>query len=89
MQKLEKRIATLEATSAPADEMTIIRQYVSPGHLDDEIFCLCDDHGNQWTRLPNETQQELKDRATQGVKRNAWGVAILIADRVIVALATN
>ena len=76
MPSLEKRIAALETTSAPADDMTIIRRFVSPGHLDDEIFCLCDDDGNQWTRQPNETEQELKDRATKEVKRNAWGVAI-------------
>ena len=77
MLNLEKRIAALEATTVPADDLTIIRHYVSPGHLDDEIFCLCDDDGNQWTRLPNETEQELKNRAITEVKRNAWGVAIL------------
>ena len=31
MLNLEKRIAALEATSAPADDMTIIRRFVSPG----------------------------------------------------------
>ena len=83
MLNLEKRIAALEATTAPAADMTIIRHYVSPGHLDDEIFCLCDDDGNQWTRQPNETEQELKDRATAQVKRNAWGVAILTMKDVV------
>ena len=76
MASLETRITALE-TASPTDDLTIIRHFVSPGLLDDEIFCLCDDHGNQWTRQPNETEQELKDRATAEVKRNAWGVAIL------------
>ena len=76
MANLETRIAALE-TAIPTDDLTIIRHYVSPGHLDDEIFCLCDDHGNQWTRRPNETEHELKDRAITEVKRNTWGVAIL------------
>ena len=31
MQKLEKGIAALEATNAPADDLTIIRHFVSPG----------------------------------------------------------
>ena len=83
MLNLEKRIAALEGTTTPADEFTIIRHYVSPGHIDDEIFCLCDDDGNQWTRQPNETEQELKDRATKEVKRNAWGVAILTMKDVV------
>ena len=60
MANLETRIAALETVSPP-DDLTIIRHYVSPGHLDDEIFCLCDDDGNQWTRQPK------RDRA--GIER--------------------
>lgn len=80
MQKLEKRIAALEATSAPADDLTIIRRFVSPGHLDAEIHRLRDDDGKLWTRQPGETEQELIDRASLEVKRTAWGVASLTAD---------
>ena len=76
MANLETRIAALEIAS-PTDDLTIILHYVSPGHLDNEMFCLCDDHGNQWTRQPNETEQELKDRAMTEVKRDTWGVGIL------------
>ena len=83
MLNLEKRIASLEATTAPVADLTIFLRYVSPGRLDDEIFCLCDDYGNQWMRQPNETEQELKDRATAQVKRNAWGVAILTMKDVV------
>ena len=80
MQRLEKRIAALEATSAPADEMTIIRRFVSPGHLDAEIHRLRDDDGKLWTRQPGETEQALIDRASLEVKRTPWGIASLTAD---------
>lgn len=80
MLNLEKRIAALEATKAPADDFTIIRRYVTPGHLDGEIFSLRADEGKLWTRQPGETEQALIDRATLEVKRTAWGVAILTAD---------
>lgn len=80
MPSLEKRIAALEATTALPDEITTIRRFVSPGHLDAEITRLRDDDGKLWTRQPGETQQELIDRATLEVKRTAWGVAHLITD---------
>ena len=82
MQSLEKRITALETTSAPADDMTIIRRIVSLGNLDAEIHRLRDDNGKIWTRQPSETEQELIDRATLEVKRNPWGVASLTADNV-------
>lgn len=80
MQSIEKRIAALEATNAPADDITIIRRFVSPGHLDAEIHRLRDDDGKLWTRQPGETEQALIDRATLEVKRTPWGIASLTAD---------
>ena len=84
MLNLEKRITALEATSAPADDLTIIRKLVRYGHLDAEIYRLCDDDGRVWTRQPSETEQELIDRASLEMKRNPWGVASLTADSVMV-----
>ena len=80
MQSLEKRIAALEVTSAPTDDMTIIRRMVRPGHLDAEIYRLRDDEGNVWERRPGEIEQGLIDRASLEVKRNPWGIACLTAD---------
>ena len=80
MQNIEKRISALEATSAPADDMTIIRRIVRPGHLDAEIHRLRADDGAIWERLPGETERELIDLATLEVKRNPWGVASLVTD---------
>lgn len=82
MQSLEKRIAALEATSAPTDDMTIIRRMVRPGHLDAEIYRLRGDDGELWERKPGEAESELIDRATLEVKRNALGIACLTADAV-------
>jgi hypothetical protein len=79
MQSLDKRITALEAANPTADALTLIRRIVSPGHLDWEITRLRDDDGNEWTRQPGETEQELIDRATKEVKRTQWGVASLIA----------
>jgi hypothetical protein len=80
MQNIERRIAALEAKTAPADDLTIIRRFVSPGRLNGEITRLRDDDGNHWTRQTGETEQELIDRASLAVKRSPWGVASLTAD---------
>lgn len=80
MANLEKRIAALEATKAPADDLTIIRRYVSAANLNAEIHRLRDDEGKTWTRQPGETEQGLIDRASLEVKRTPWGVASLTAD---------
>ena len=89
MQNLEKRIAAMEAKSGPVDNMTIIRSFVSPGHLDAEIHRLRDDDGKAWMRRPGETEQELIDRASLEVKRTPWGIASLTADDVEVPHAEH
>ena len=89
MPNLEKRIAALEATSASADDLTIIRQFVRPGYLDAEIHGLRDDDGKLWTRQSGETERELIDRATLEVKRNPWGVASLTAEGMEVSHAEH
>ena len=80
MQKLENRIAALKATSAPVDNMTIIRRFVSPGGCDGEIYRLRDNNGTLWKRHPSETEQELINRASLEVTRNPLGIARLTAD---------
>lgn len=80
MQTFERRIAALEQANPPADDFTIIRRIVSPGHLDAEIYSLRADDGTLWTRQPGETEQGLIDRASKEVKRTPWGVASLVAE---------
>ena len=89
MQNLEKRITAMEAKSGPVDNMTIIRRFVSPGHLDAEIHRLRDDDGKAWMRQPGETEQQLIDRASLEVKRTPWGIASLTADDVEVLHAEH
>ena len=79
MQSLEKRIAALETTSAPSDEMTIVRRIVWPGHLDAEIDHIRDDDGNEWTRQPGESETTFTERAASETLANKTGVKGLIA----------
>jgi len=88
MPTLERRVCALESASPSADELTIIWRIVSPGRLDDEIYGLRDDDGSLWTRLPEETEQELIDRATIAVQRSQRGVArLMTAERSNPAVA--
>jgi hypothetical protein len=52
---------------------------VTPGHLDDEVTRIRDDMHRFWTRMPGESEQELIDRATREVSRNANGFGSLYA----------
>lgn len=85
MLNLEKRIAALEVVSKSPDELTIIRRFVRPGHLDAEINRLRGDDGKLWTRQTGETEQELIDRASLEVTRSPLGIARLTMDNVEVA----
>lgn len=77
MPRLETRIAALEMESLPAELLTIIRRFVSPGHLLPELQRIRDNNGNEWQRLPGETEQGLIERACLECERNAVGVALL------------
>lgn len=79
MQNLEKRIAALEQANPPAQELTIIRRIVVPGHLDAQVCRLRADNGQLWTRQPGETEQGLIERATSEVERNQSGAALLLS----------
>lgn len=80
MQGTENRIAALEKANPPTDDITIFLKFVSPGHLDDEVFRIKTIEGQRWERLPGETQQELIDRASREVKRNEWHAATIMSD---------
>ncbi len=81
MATLEKRIAALETAGAVgAEPITLVVQFVKPGHLDAEIQEMYTQEGQSWQRVEGETQQELIDRATREVTRSTCGVASLFAD---------
>ena len=54
-------------------------RFVAPGRLDAEIDGLHTNEGQQWARLPGESEQGLIDRATREVERNQWGAALLLS----------
>lgn len=78
MQNLERRISALESATTPTDIFTIICRMVAPGHLDAEIDHMSDDHGNEWTRQPGETEAAFTDRAERETLPNPWGVKSLM-----------
>ncbi len=78
MPSLETRIAALEVETSLSEPLTIIRRFVSPGQLMPELQGLQDNKGNEWLRLPGETEQALIDRASIEAWRNPSGVTCLI-----------
>lgn len=79
MPSLETRIAALEVATTPAEPMTIIRRFVSPGQALTELQGLKDNKGNEWQRLPGETEQAFVERVKAEAWRNEWGVMVLEA----------
>jgi hypothetical protein len=77
MPSLETRIAALEVENTPAEPLTIIRSFVSPGQPLTELQGLRDSKGTEWRRAPGESEQGLIDRASIKAWRNPWGVASL------------
>jgi hypothetical protein len=77
MPSLETRIAALEVETTPAEPLTIIRSFVSPGQPPTELQGLQDNKGNKWQRQTGETEQAVIDRASLECARNAGGVASL------------
>lgn len=68
MQNLEKRIAALEQAS-PQGEKVIFVILVGMGEVGMEITHIRDNHGNQWNRRPEETEEAFKDRAKSETPR--------------------
>lgn len=89
MQNLEKRVAALETIEAPAEELTIVRRFVWPGHLEAEIDHIRDAAGQEWTRLPGESETTFTERAASETQPNKSGVKGLIASNRELLHANN
>ena len=76
MQNLDKRITALEQAS-PQGEKVLFIILVGMGEAGMEITYIYDNHENHWNRLPNETEEVFKDRATSETPRNENQVAML------------
>lgn len=82
MKTIETRISHLER-AMPIDGGidTIIIKAIAPGRLDAEIQRLHpQDQGQQWTRLPDETESQFQDRAMRELDRKGQSVVMLFAD---------
>ena len=77
MPSLEARIAALEVETTPAEPLTIIRRFISPGQSMPELQGVQDKKGNEWQRKPGESEQALIDRASLQALSNPWGVICL------------
>ena len=89
MTTIENCIAALETVNPPAEELTIIRRIVWPGHLDAEMDHIRDCDGNEWTRQPAESETTFTERAASETQANKYGVKCLIASSTQVAHANN
>lgn len=76
-QSIEKRIAALEQASTTNTDTVIFIILVGMGEAGKELVHIYDNYGNHWNREPNETEQELKDRATAETPRKENSVAML------------
>ena len=79
MQNLERRISALESVNPSVEERTFVVRFVAVGKPDAEIAGLHTSEGQQWARLPGESEQGLIDRATSEVERNQSGAALLLS----------
>ena len=80
MPTLEKRVEALEQSVPRADTVTTI--FLVPGTnqpTQREIRRVTGGNGQEWTRQPGETEEELFDRASREVTRSGLGCIALMA----------
>lgn len=82
MQNLERRIAVLEQASSSDRNTVIIIRFDVPGDIGRELFSLESSEigplRQHWTRNPDEAVKDFTDRASEEVRRNPYGVAMLL-----------
>lgn len=79
-QSLEKRVSALEQASPEGIKVMFII-LVGMGEVGMEITHIHDNHGNQWSRRPEETEEAFKDRATSETPRKEDQVVMLFGER--------
>lgn len=77
MPTLEKRIDALEQATVSKTDTVMFIHFVGLGETDKEIQSLTR-HDERWERLPGETEQELKERATKEAKPNPNPIGALV-----------
>ena len=79
MQTLHNRISALEQ-AIPEGIKVMFIILVGMGEVGMEITHIHDNHGNQWDRWPEETEEAFKDRATSESPRKENQVALLFGE---------
>ena len=79
-QSLEKRISALEQAQ-PQGVKVIFIIFGSLGEQDKELAYIHDNYGSHWHRLPNETEEVFKERATSETPRKENQVVMLFGER--------
>ena len=79
MQTLHNRISALEQ-AIPEGIKVMFIILVGMGEVGMEITHIHDNHGNQWDRRLEETEEAFKDRATSESPRKENQVALLFGE---------
>lgn len=78
MASLGRRIEALEALTPRRDLVTIVRFFAAGAEAAEPTEYRSLDGGQRWEREPGESAEELLERASREVHRNAWGVAVIV-----------
>ena len=78
-QSFEKRLLSFEQASPEGIKVMFII-LVGMGEVDMEITHIHDNHGNQWDRRPEETEEAFKDRAASESPRKENQVSLLFGE---------
>ena len=78
MASLGRRIEALEARTPRRDGVTIVRFFTAGAEAAEPTGFRTIDGSQCWEREPGESTNELVERATREVHRNAWGVAVIV-----------
>ena len=78
-QSFEKRLLSFEQ-AIPEDIKVKFIILVGMGEVGMEITHIHDNHGNQWDRRPEETEEAFKDRAASESPRKENQVALLFGE---------
>lgn len=81
MVSLARRVAALEALTPDLERLTIVRFIAAHGDAREPSGFRSLDGAQRWERDSSESVDELFGRVEREVKRNAWGVAIVVENK--------
>lgn len=82
MASLGRRIEALEALTPRREVVTIVRFFAAGAEAAEPTRFRTIDGAQRWAREPGESAEELLERASREVRRNDWGLAVVIEESV-------